>query len=251
MSSILKALKKLEDDTSVESAGLRPYKIYQKKALHKHLKSNLRIGILHLAVLTALVVAVGGGLILKMKPWEKAPKYVVETEMESINLSGKKILVPEADQKQASTGKIAKIPETVIKPEKTPSIPAKPPKKTPAFAGEPGNVQTKPLNIPDKKDSITHLPKKETVTRKKEKKPLQNKESERLTSIPFKRSSETQLELQAIAWASDPESRIAVINGTVVREGESIDRAMVVQIGKNEVSFNKNGEEWQQLFRHK
>ncbi len=250
MSSILKALKKLEDDTAIESAGLRPDKIYLKKTLHQRGKSNLRFGILHLVVLTALVIAVGGGLIFKLKPWEKAPEPVVETEIKAINLSGKKILVPEVTQKQAPTSKITKKPEA-IKPAKIPSIPTKPKKKTPAFAGETGNVQTKLLSIPDKRASLPHLPKKETVTRQKVKKPLQNKETERLTSLPFKRASETRLELQAIAWASDPESRIAVINGNVIHEGESVDRVIVVEIGKNEVAFSRNGVEWQQLFRHK
>ena len=114
-------------------------------------------------------------------------------------------------------------------PVKTPSIPPK---------SEP-------------KASIPDLPVKEAFTRIEEKNSEQDKVAERLTSRAVKHASETELELQAIAWASDPKNRIAVINGHVVREGESIDRAMVVQIGKNEVAFKKDGEEWRQVFRHK
>ncbi len=227
MSSILKALKKLEDDTTIKRAGLRPYKIYQKKPVPRRMKSRLLSHKLHLVVLTGIVVAFGGGLIFKLKPWEKAPEPVVVTETTPINLPDKNILVPEVTQKQASARKIAKQPETVMKPVKTPSI------------------QTKPKETA----SIPDLPMKETSTGIEAKNPEQKKVAERLISIPVKQTSETGLELQAIAWATDRESRIAVINGNVVREGESIDRAMVVQIGKNVVAFKKDGEEWQQLFR--
>jgi hypothetical protein len=37
----------------------------------------------------------------------------------------------------------------------------------------------------------------------------------------------------------------------VLREGGSVERVLVTHIGKNEVIFKKQGEEWKQLFRLK
>ena len=90
---------------------------------------------------------------------------------------------------------------------------------------------------------------KHTTTNAKAETSGQHSENRRTLSIPVKQAHESGLHLQAIAWSSDPESRIAVINGQVLREGGSVERALVTHIGKNEVVFRKQGEEWKQLFR--
>jgi hypothetical protein len=46
---------------------------------------------------------------------------------------------------------------------------------------------------------------------------------------------DSKMELQAIAWSIDPEKRIAVINGRVVREGASLEGFTITRIGKDEV----------------
>jgi len=47
-----------------------------------------------------------------------------------------------------------------------------------------------------------------------------------------------QLKLQAISWASDPENRIAVINGKIVREGGRVEGVTVIGIDKDYVSLH-------------
>jgi len=74
------------------------------------------------------------------------------------------------------------------------------------------------------------------------------KETDRFASLPVKRSNQTQIEVQAIAWANDPKSRLAVINGLILREGESIDNVIVMHIGKDAVVFKKGTEGWKQMF---
>jgi hypothetical protein len=54
--------------------------------------------------------------------------------------------------------------------------------------------------------------------------------------------------VQAIAWSNDPKSRLAVINGLILREGESIDNIIVMHIGKDAVVFRKGAEGWKQMF---
>ena len=62
---------------------------------------------------------------------------------------------------------------------------------------------------------------------------------------PEENSGEIGFEVQAIAWSSTPEQRIAVINGGVVREGEYVDGAYVAKIGLDDVSLQKDGKTWQ------
>ncbi len=59
------------------------------------------------------------------------------------------------------------------------------------------------------------------------------------------------MELQAIAWSTDPKSRLAVINGKIVREGGSVAGVFVTHIGKDDVFFKKGREEWRQQLRFK
>ena len=68
-------------------------------------------------------------------------------------------------------------------------------------------------------------------------------------SVPVKQAADSNLQIQAIAWDSIPENRLAVINSRTVREGGSIDGATITRIGTNEISFRQGGEEWIQEFR--
>lgn len=58
------------------------------------------------------------------------------------------------------------------------------------------------------------------------------------------------LTLQAIAWAEDPQSRIAVINGQILREGESIDDVIIDGIKEDRVIVRKGMEVMALLFRN-
>ena len=71
---------------------------------------------------------------------------------------------------------------------------------------------------------------------------------DRFARVPVRQSGDTHIEIQAIAWSKDPKNRLAVINGLILRQGESIDNVMIVDIGKDAVVFEKNRVEWKQLF---
>jgi hypothetical protein len=59
----------------------------------------------------------------------------------------------------------------------------------------------------------------------------------------------SDLKLQAIAWADDPKSRIAVISGSIVREGDSIGGMMITRINPEEILLSKGGEIRKLVFR--
>ena len=54
----------------------------------------------------------------------------------------------------------------------------------------------------------------------------------------------TDLSLMALAWSADPESRFAVINGTFVQEGGSIEGSTVVRIEEDYIVMRTGGNTW-------
>jgi MSHA biogenesis protein MshK len=62
--------------------------------------------------------------------------------------------------------------------------------------------------------------------------------------ITYDRIADSKLKLQALAWSADDARRIAVINGRIVREGESVDGYQVIQIREEDVVVNDGGKSW-------
>ncbi len=62
-------------------------------------------------------------------------------------------------------------------------------------------------------------------------------------------AAESVLKLQAIAWSEDPGRRIAVINGRIVHEGQSMDGKTVDRIGKDTVVLRAGEKAWTLEFK--
>jgi hypothetical protein len=61
----------------------------------------------------------------------------------------------------------------------------------------------------------------------------------------YRRLDDSKLDLQAIAWSKDARRRIAVINGHIVHEGESVEGFLVNQIRQEDVVVNDGTASWQ------
>jgi hypothetical protein len=55
---------------------------------------------------------------------------------------------------------------------------------------------------------------------------------------------ESKLKVMAIAWATEPSRRLAVVNGHIVKEGESVEGFSVTQIRKDDIIVNDGGRSW-------
>jgi len=218
LSSILKALKKIEREFP-EKSEIRSWQqeINTQKIFHKRMKDNLRFTKHFFIFLVAIILAAGGGLILGRKPWEKVPSPIAKTETLPPKPSNHTSAMKPLGKKLVLANKME------IKPEK-------------------------PLTHTEEETAWQDSINKDRVSNQSAEKITNAK---RFASIPVKQTGESRLELQAIAWSSDPKSRIAVINGRVLREGESFESVLVTHIGKAEVIFRKGSEEWKQLFRLK
>jgi hypothetical protein len=279
LSSILKALKKIEN----QAADQPPLRFWRPqnhlfKADNEQITSRLRVKKRHIIILAGIVIAVGAGWAISRKFHERKPKLIAIKEAlhrDSVHPPKQKEAPP--DNKSFS-GKPARFPEkkhaipgSTALPQKSARLPEK---KIAASDGvqktltsrmdvnkfKPiGNaVKTVPppahksqKNTPGSFNNKTGALKqvqKETVIEKPGEKPGQRTTSDRFESLPVKRSNQTKIEIQAIAWSDDPKGRLAVINGLILRERESIDNAIVLYIGKDSVIFRKEGEEWKQMF---
>ena len=249
MSSILKALKKLENEFPEKSEArfwqqTKPKGMSARKGVSGGLGSKKNFFL----ILASLVIAFSIGLALNLKPWNRKPTLVSKIKAPPAAVVGvsEKEVAGQGPVRNNSSLETDSKDSNLIKgttkktSESYDAIGAKglsPVEKT----------EIKPLtpsNFSKEKTPGSEKIQQEAVSEKHG----QQTEAEWSASIPVKQAEESKLELQAIAWSSDPKTRLAVINGRVVREGESIDRVNIMHIGKDEVIFKKGMEEWKQLF---
>lgn len=287
MSSILKALKKLETESS-DKNDIRSLPALRRKAKPAwHRVKGDRIVYPGIIVLSLVVFLAGGTWFLfgrtsrdispkpaatpQTKPektvaapvkktvppdrghTKKAARRTAEPKsMYAKTLTGpdKQTTLPDAHRKEKSDGPASKQPEPE---ERTVSITEKSPfmEKTLPDTEEEGIESDASADFSDESAPMAE-PEQDNAFFKSYMKGYERaKPSDPFASLPVKDEDESGLKLQAIAWSNDPDRRIAVVNNRVVREGGSVEDAFVTHIGENAVGFRKGGEKWQQIFRIK
>jgi hypothetical protein len=259
LSSILKALKKL-DEQATDQNHVRFWRSrnHMQNDDHERITGHLRFKKHYVIIFAGLVLAVGAGLILSQKLHEKKPELITKKEAileKPVRLPEKKAAMPD---KKAILEKPVRLPEKNVaisdSVQKELSFRKDVEKFGPiATAGKvaPPSAHKSTENTAVLFNQKTSPPKqtpKETVAEQHSEKPEQETKVDRFASMPVKRSNQTKIDLQAIAWSEDPKSRLAVINGLILREGESIDNVIVMHIGKDAVVFIKGEEGWKQMF---
>ncbi|UCD77778.1 MAG: general secretion pathway protein GspB [Desulfobacterales bacterium] len=111
------------------------------------------------------------------------------------------------------------------------------------------NPLKKPASLPGA------APIEKSVAQKKAKAPneptaatAKNPTGKRSSKVSYDRIEDSKLKLQALAWSEDDVRRMAVINGQIVREGQSVDGYQVVQIHEEYVVVNNGGKSWRLEF---
>ena len=64
----------------------------------------------------------------------------------------------------------------------------------------------------------------------------------------YDRITDSKLKLQALAWSDDAVRRMAVINGRIVHEGDSVDGYQVLKIRSEDVIVEADGKSWRLEF---
>lgn len=213
MSSILKALKKLEDEfprkneSPTWSQNIDTKRTIKKRAqrfLYSHNITGLLLG--------TIIVIFGIWFFTTSVPLSDHESGKIDIQKPN-HVADKINIIPKPKQKKmAASGKPQK--STIKTQAKSKPLPLK----------KAGLKKDKTVN-PDKK-----------------------KEPETPALLSPKNSS---LKLQAISWAQDPKKRIAVINGMIVREGDTVEGYSLSRIGKDDVIVKKGGMESKLVFKLK
>ena len=233
MSSILRALKKLESESSYkdETPSL-PQEIDTKKALNKRVKGFWLTRRINTILLTAVILIGVALLVLSQRDL-----FMGKSEKE---------IPPPAPLKREIRGPSEKVPEKAVnvaalspKIEMKPKGPVDRTKRTASPSVETKKTAQKEIPVPrTEKTTISREP-AEVVP--PEVKPLEPPRGN--PPIVEKPLDISGFKLEAIIWASNPESRFAVINGKIVRAGGSMNGTTIKEVGRNHVILESGSRE--------
>jgi len=220
LSSILKALKKLEKETP-RYGDSQPYPVDVKRTVGNQVTKKQKYYKLFLILFSAIIIVSASVFLLTRQNVSKGKKS-----------SGGALVVRKAipARPKKETVKIASVPDF----------------KSRKRQAKPSNRVKKIKNLPGYSKVKTPASREERI--EKSSGINRSKPKSVRSSLPFKPSGVSGLKLQAIAWSSDSKERICVVNGRILHEGSSIDGALIFRIDKNDVSFQKEGELWKQQF---
>ena len=279
MSSILKALKKLEQDPNRRESAIE---LWQRKTDPEITSGtgthSLRNRTIAFYVLLAPFLAIGGWLLLKyaLLPTEKShPGKPIPQSMKAIEINMPSGVAPESEKielrPKANSLRTSRISDQKerAKTEKTgvafrTSVRG-PEKKGGNLAAVDKRIQAKTqlsptakkVRVDSKSLQTVRAPNGASGSPSPEGEPVLNEDKKsypppvgthpsRIIEEPaFDQGSVlTGFTVQAIAWSKIPAERIAVINGIVVREGGFVEGIQVTQIDIDEVSLKKGDKIW-------
>ena len=229
MSTILKALKKLEHDLPDKSdthPGAR--KSNTRQTLGKRAKRFMRFHKSFWIFAGLIILAVAAGLLY----------FPIFPD------SRKSVATSVSDQPD----KVIKKTGSARQLEKQRQIPARAKEILPDMPISAGRSQKKSSKKKVSRKKVT------SVKRTKSFKSTQPSLPPKILGskpISVKTLEDSKLKLQAISWSENPDDRIAVINGSIMREGESIEGFRIEQIGQDDVVVRAGQDERKLVFGFK
>lgn len=249
MSSILRALQKLEEETANGSETAQLRRISSGPAAR--IRLLLAEWAVPLFLLLAFAGSVGGGFLA----------HTLYSGSGGARVSEKQTAAPSAQQ-QAEPVKTA-VAASEKPPEESSTKPAKKEepapakqKDSPSKARQPAKTEKDTTKTPNRSETL--IAPSETAAKPKSPdtppaKPDERPIREKMPSPPI--SAEIlepgTLQLQAISWAKKPENRMAVINNQICREGGKVDGFKIKRINPEAVLVDDGTNTWKVIFRGK
>ena len=231
MSSILKALKKVEVETIDKDSVLSwPHGLDTRAALRRSVRAR-RFSFAAVGLVLALgcVVAIGMGWYIGSD----------QTQVSDKDPAGDPQLTPSRTSSQA-----AGIPATVKgKPEQAAAGTAR---------RQPVRTDTARRQRKVRPEGVPRSVKPAAAKRnpvQPDSKPA-SAGSQARSQTPLLPAERGKLTLQAISWAPNMDARIAVINGQIVREGGAVEGFTISKINPDEVFVRSGSDEWRLVFGH-
>lgn len=273
MSSILKALKKIETESPApEEFTSWPKKIDTKTAINSAAKKRWYYQKLASYFWVGLVIIAIGMLIFSQREFISTRILPAvthppsEESAQASNSNGVRVFRAKIDTDQlpktnttprspakglsglsknsrrfSSENQPSQIPP-VTRPQMGAASTATPLKKVPSVA--PVN-KTAPKKIPPQPAQHASKTGRQATARSSKISPPKRKmTTSSKTEVKYNRLADAAFKLQAIAWSKDAAKRLAVINGRIIREGESVDGYTVTQIRQEDVIINDGSKTW-------
>jgi len=266
LSTILKALKRI-DQTSPPPDDLQtwPPKVDPQKTVRARVYKIWLYRKVYLVLILAVVVIAAGWLAYSQRTWlaskilpqktsAKGPVYQAKIQPgtdESKGAVSQKAPSVKPQKTRSSAGSVPRPAGVERAARRVPPIQAsqKDPKNkritSPATAPFSGANAASQSDI-SRSPIVGSAKSKQRDTRPATAAPM--KKSTPRVARSYQRLDDSKLKLQAIAWSKDAAQRIAVINGHIVREGESVDGFLVNQIRQEDVVVNDGSTSWQLEF---
>jgi hypothetical protein len=232
LSSILRALKKIQTDTAAPS-GIQTGPGMSSSARVRE-SSYLYKGIFAAAVMMG--VAFGSIWFIKStfksqpevsKPTHEAPELNMSPEID--------VALRETTGENTAQAQIAPVLKEEMPVPKPPATELMDKHASNEDHLEmPGNV-----DIPTKGDDIEDIKKPEATVSERIISPDKETVERRAVSNYKEIDESVGLDLQAISWAADTQKRLAIINGTLCRENESVSGFIIKQINPDDVIVSK------------
>ena len=259
MSSILRALKKLENDPRhLEENGSVDCKFVPlaDTAPEKPLANIILIAVAG-GVVCGLVFFGGWWLFSKKNPQPPLSPPEIARQIpatQQIPPAASEELRPPETSTQAKpiqspdTATIENSADPVSQPESLALQEPDPQELTPEE-----NLQTQTAVAPDNKTTNTSTG--ETLAPPAEKASAAAAVIAK-TSTPHERAempllNDPDMKLQALTWSREPHKRIAVVNNRILHEGETVSGYLLVTINQDDVILGREGKTWKLSFRTK
>ncbi|MEE8400097.1 MAG: general secretion pathway protein GspB [Desulfobacterales bacterium] len=243
MSSILKALKKLEGEPVIGTEVQSWPRAVGKGAYFDRFRRTWRYkGTAYILLVTG-TLAMAGWFVMGRNPvpdtsdspQRSASVQPVSPDDPEVLISAKE---PKAELSRRSLGKPIPIRSDTKKPMLSATVPGLDPKPRPV-----SEENVPPTPLPDEEASLETAPLPSV--------PPESKDAPREPVAPFvaERADDGRMSLQAIAWSRLPEKRMAVINNRVVREGGTVNGIEVIRIHEDRVIIREGEEVWKLVFK--
>ncbi len=224
MSAILEALKRIEREPQQSNVEFSPQQVDPRKSLEKRLRKQ-RLKRRSIGVLVVLFVLGGGAWgAIQYRPWRD---WTVDREKRLSSLPAeasqeRSVGTAPASKSSGDQRSVALSERRIRRPDT-----AKP------------NVTPKAEPIPSREQFLKSGPRDIRQDDKGTAPPTQMKTS------PAHFAEESGFKLDALVWSNNPKSRFAVINGQIVRAGETIKGTSVAGIERDHVSLRTGNRTWE------
>ena len=273
MSSILKALKRIEGQPPPpEAFPALPESVDAKQAVNSTARKRWRLRRITMLGLVLLIIVIGAVVVFQNR------KYLISKIFPIGPPTTNQQKGPEDGEKSKIFS--AKIPPPTVKPASK-KIESKPSPRPAIKTVAPGQKSKKPRTTSRstkssgkaRKQTATSMPtvssrhpQSATTVQKPAPKPASREKfrpskksiagkrtasskpgvrARKTTKAPtYAKLTDSNIKLQALAWSSDAARRMAVINGRIVREGESMDGYQINQIRQEDVVVSDGRQSW-------